>query len=297
MNFFKNFFTGRRFVIAVPSLWLTFAFLVPFLIVLRISFAEADVGDPFGTLVTVADGVLTLKVKISNYLFILQDDLYVLTYLSSLKFAAITTALCLFIGYPFAYFMARAKPSIRPVLLMLVMMPFWTSFLLRIYAWKGILANNGILNNFLISIGAIAEPLQLMNTQFSLIIGMTYAYLPFMILPLYANLVKMDVRFLEAAADLGATPFQAFWRVTVPLSKSGIIAGSMLVFIPSVGEYVIPELLGGPETLMIGRQLWDEFFTNNDWPLASAVTVVVIMLILVPMAIFNKYKAEQEDNR
>ena len=297
MNFLKNFFTGRRFVIAVPSLWLTFAFLVPFLIVLRISFAEADVGDPFGTLVTVADGVLTLKVKISNYLFILQDDLYVLTYLSSLKFAAITTALCLFIGYPFAYFMARAKPAIRPVLLMLVMMPFWTSFLLRIYAWKGILANNGILNNFLLGIGAITEPLQLMNTQFSLIIGMTYAYLPFMILPLYANLVKMDVRFLEAAADLGATPFQAFWRVTVPLSKSGIIAGSMLVFIPSVGEYVIPELLGGPDTLMIGRQLWDEFFTNNDWPLASAVTVVVIMLILVPMAIFNKYKAEQEDNR
>ena len=297
MNFLKNFFTGRRFVIAVPSLWLTFAFLVPFLIVLRISFAQADIGDPFGTLVTVADGVMTLKVKISNYLFILQDDLYVLTYLSSLKFAAITTALCLFIGYPFAYFMARAKPSIRPVLLMLVMMPFWTSFLLRIYAWKGILANNGILNNFLIGIGAITEPLQLMNTQFSLIIGMTYAYLPFMILPLYANLVKMDVRFLEAAADLGATPFQAFWRVTVPLSKSGIIAGSMLVFIPSVGEYVIPELLGGPDTLMIGRQLWDEFFTNNDWPLASAVTVVVIMLILVPMAIFNKYKSEQEDGR
>ena len=297
MNFFKHLFTGRRFVIAVPSLWLGFAFLVPFLIVLRISFAEADVGDPFGTLLTVADGVMTLKVKISNYLFILQDDLYVLTYLSSLKFAAITTALCLFIGYPFAYFMARAKPSIRPVLLMLVMMPFWTSFLLRIYAWKGILANNGILNNFLIGIGAIGEPLHLMNTQFSLIIGMTYAYLPFMILPLYANLVKMDVRFLEAAADLGATPFQAFWRVTVPLSKSGIIAGSMLVFIPSVGEYVIPELLGGPETLMIGRQLWDEFFTNNDWPLASAVTVVVIMLILVPMAIFNKYKAEQEGGR
>ena len=297
MKPFKNPLTGRRFVIAVPSLWLTFAFLVPFLIVLRISFAEADMADPFGTLLTVADGVMTLKVKFSNYLFILQDDLYVLTYLSSLKFAAITTALCLFIGYPFAYFMARAKPAIRPVLLMLVMMPFWTSFLLRIYAWKGILANNGILNHFLLGIGAITEPLHLMNTQFSLIIGMTYAYLPFMILPLYANLVKMDVRFLEAAADLGATPFQAFWRVTVPLSKSGIIAGAMLVFIPSVGEYVIPELLGGPETLMIGRQLWDEFFTNNDWPLASAVTVVVIMLILVPMAIFNKYKAEQEDGR
>jgi len=300
MNFLKNlltlrWITGRRVVIAVPFLWLTFAFLVPFMIVLRISFTEADNGgNPFGTLMTLVDGVVTLKVKIANYLFIAEDELYALTYLNSLKFAAITAALCLVIGYPFAYFMARAKPTVRPVLLMLVMMPFWTSFLLRIYAWKGILANHGILNSFLINIGAISEPLHLMNTQFSLIVGMVYAYLPFMILPLYANLVKMDVRFLEAAADLGATPLQAFWRITVPLSKSGIIAGTMLVFIPAVGEYVIPELLGGPETLMIGRQLWDEFFTNNDWPLASSVTVVVILLILVPMAIFNKYKADQE---
>src|SRR5471032_1995301 len=288
-------FTGRRVVIAVPFLWLTFAFLLPFLIVMRISFTEADLGgNPFGTFMTLVDGVITLKIKISNYLFIAQDDLYVLTYLSSIKFAAITTALCLTIGYPFAYFMARARPTVRPVLMMMVMLPFWTSFLLRIYAWKGILANNGILNHFLLSIGAIGEPLHMMNTQFSLIIGMTYAYLPFMILPLYANLVKMDVRFLEAAADLGATPMQTFWRITVPLSKSGIIAGSMLVFIPAVGEYVIPELLGGPETLMIGHVLWDEFFTNNDWPMASSVAVVVILLILVPMAILNKYQAEQE---
>ncbi|MRX08503.1 ABC transporter permease subunit [Pseudoduganella sp. FT25W] len=298
MNFLKNLIKhpGRAAVIAVPSLWLTFAFLIPFLIVLRLSFADLDSGDggPFGSLLTLADGVLTLKVKVANYLFIAQDELYAITYLNSLKFAAITAALCLLIGYPFAYFMARAKPSLRPVLLMLVMMPFWTSFLLRIYAWKGILANNGILNSFLMHIGVISEPLHMMNTQFSLIIGMVYAYLPFMILPLYANLVKMDVRFLEAAADLGATPWQTFWRITVPLSKSGIIAGTMLVFIPAVGEYVIPELLGGPETLMIGRQLWDEFFTNNDWPLASSVTVVVILLILVPMAIFNKYKADQE---
>jgi putrescine transport system permease protein len=298
MNLLKNLFKrpGRAAVIAVPFLYLSFAFLIPFLIVLRISFTDLDSGDgsPFGTLMTIADGVLTLKIKIANYLFIAQDELYALTYLNSIKFAAITAALCLFIGYPFAYFMARAKPAVRPVLLMLVMMPFWTSFLLRIYAWKGILANNGILNSFLLDIGAITEPLHLMNTQFSLIIGMVYAYLPFMILPLYANLVKMDVRFLEAAADLGATPWQTFWRITVPLSKSGIIAGTMLVFIPAVGEYVIPELLGGPETLMIGRQLWDEFFTNNDWPLASAVTVVVILFILVPMAIFNKYKADQE---
>ena len=287
--------SGRSAVIAVPYLWLIGAFLIPFLIVARISFTEVDAGNPFGTLATYADGIIDIKIKVSNYLFIAADELYVLTYLSSLKYAAITTACCLLIGYPFAYFMARARPSLRPVLLMMVMLPFWTSFLLRIYAWKGILANQGILNHFLISAGFIQEPLQMMNTPFSLVIGMVYAYLPFMILPLYTNLAKMDLRYLEAAADLGATPWQAFWRITVPLSKSGIIAGSMLVFIPAVGEYVIPELLGGPETLMIGRVLWDEFFTNNDWPMASSVTVVVILLILVPMAILNKHQAEQTE--
>jgi putrescine transport system permease protein len=287
--------TGRRAVIAVPYLWLTLAFLVPFLIVLRISFVEVDgAANPFGSLLSYAEGMVTLKVKIANYLFIADDDLYALTYLSSLKYAAITTLLCLVIAYPFAYFMARARATVRPVLMMLVMLPFWTSFLLRIYAWKGILANQGILNSLLLSLGLISEPLHMMNTPFSLLIGMVYAYLPFMILPLYANLVKMDMRYLEAAADLGATPLQTFWRVTVPLSKSGIIAGSMLVFIPAVGEYVIPSLLGGPQTLMIGQVLWDEYFTNNDWPMASAVTVVVILLILVPIAIFNRYKAEQQ---
>ena len=286
---------GRRFVIGVPALWLAITFLLPFLIVLRISFVTmGDAGNPFGTLVSYVDGMLVLKLKVSTYLFILQDDLYLLTYLSSLKYAAGTTLLCLFIGYPFAYFMARAKPTVRPVLMMLVMLPFWTSFLLRIYAWKGILANQGLANEFLLWLGIISEPLRMMHTPFSLMIGMVYAYLPFMILPLYANLVKMDMRFLEAAADLGATPLQAFWRITVPLSKSGIIAGSMLVFIPTIGEYVIPELLGGPQTLMIGKVLWDEFFTNNDWPMASAVTVVMILLILVPMAIFNKHQAKQE---
>ncbi len=273
---------ARSAVIAVPFGWLAFTFLVPFLIVLRLSFAEMGPA-----------GVPHLTLNFANYLFIARDELYVLTYLSSIKYAALTTALCLLIGYPFAYFMARAKPSLRPVLLMMVMLPFWTSFLLRIYAWKGILANHGILNHALISLGVIAEPLHMMNTPFSLVVGMVYAYLPFMILPLYANLVKMDLHLLEAAADLGATPLQAFWRITVPLSKSGIVAGAMLVFIPAVGEYVIPELLGGPGTLMIGKVLWDEFFTNNDWPLASAVTVVAILLILVPMAVFNKYKAEQ----
>ncbi|MBI3230882.1 MAG: ABC transporter permease subunit, partial [Burkholderiales bacterium] len=234
------------------------------------------------------------KLKIANYIQLAMDDLYLVAYGSSLKYAAITTVVCLIIGYPFAYFMARAKPTIRPTLMMMVMLPFWTSFLLRIYAWKGILATNGLLNHFLLSLGVINEPLHMMNTPFSLVVGMVYAYLPFMILPLYSNLAKMDVRFLEAAADLGSTPWKTFWLITVPLSKSGIIAGAMLVFIPCVGEYVIPELLGGPETLMIGRVLSDEFFTNNDWPRAAAVTVVMILLILVPMAIFNKYQAEQQ---
>ncbi len=286
-------FGGRNLVIGIPFLWLLLFFLVPFLIVVRISVTQLDEsGNPFTDLVTWVDGLLTLKLKFSNYLLLLQDDLYIYTYASSLKYAAITTALCLLIGYPFAYFMARAKPQHRPALLMLVMMPFWTSFLLRIYAWKGILANNGLLNHFLISIGVINEPIHMLHTPFSLVIGMVYAYLPFMILPLYSNLVKMDLRFLEAAADLGATPWVAFWKITVPLSKSGIIAGAMLVFIPCIGEFVIPELLGGPETLMIGRVLWDEFFTNNDWPMAASVTVIVILMILVPMAIFNKYQAE-----
>ena len=297
-NFLKNlisfnWLSGRSIVIGVPYLWLAACSLVPFFIILKISMAEMEISDPFGTLLSYTDGIISLKIKVSNYLFIAQDKLYVLTYLSSIKFAAITTAFCLAIGYPFAYFMARANPSIRPTLMMLVMLPFWTSFLLRIYAWKGMLANNGVINNFFMSIGVIDTPIHMMNTQFSLLIGMVYTYLPFMILPLYTNLAKMDVRFIEAAADLGSTPWSTFWRVTVPLSKSGIIAGSMLVFIPCVGEYVIPELLGGPETLMIGHVLWDEFFSNNDWPMASAVTIIVILLILVPMGIFNKYQTKQ----
>lgn len=296
-NFLKNliqfkWLNGRVAVIGVPYLWLIVCSLLPFFIILKISMVEMEISNPFGTLLTYIDGVISLKIKVSNYLFIAEDKLYVLTYLSSIKFAAITTAFCLFIGYPFAYFMARAKPSIRPTLMMMVMLPFWTSFLLRIYAWKGMLANNGVINHFLLSIGAIDAPLHMMNTPFSLMVGMVYTYLPFMILPLYTNLAKMDVRFIEAAADLGSTPWSTFWRITVPLSKSGIIAGSMLVFIPCVGEYVIPELLGGPETLMIGHVLWDEFFSNNDWPMASAVTVVVILLILVPMGIFNKYQSK-----
>lgn len=297
--------TGRGAVIGIPYLWLLVFFLFPFLIVMKISVSEME-NVHFKDLLTYTDGALTLSVKLGNYLFITQDDLYFATYLSSLKYAAVTTALCLLIGYPFAYFMARAKATIQPALLMLVMLPFWTSFLLRVYAWKGLLGENGWVAEALIALridhlllagGLIPALGKFMNTPFSLVIGMVYTYLPFMILPLYANLSKMDLRLLEAATDLGATPATAFWKVTVPLSKAGIIAGSMLVFIPCVGEFVIPELLGGPQTLMIGRVLWDEFFSNNDWPMASTVAVAMILLIIVPLAIFNRYQAQAQEAR
>ena len=303
MNAIKSLLTGRGAVIAVPFVFLLLFFLAPFFIVGKISVSEMD-NVVFKDLITLKDGALTLVLKLSNYVFITEDALYVKTYLASLRYAAATTVLCLLIGYPFAYFMARAKPTVQPALLMLVMLPFWTSFLLRVYAWRGLLSDGGWvaelitglgLDKLLFALGLISAPGQLMHTPFSLVLGMTYTYLPFMILPLFGNLAKMDLRLLEAAADLGATPWTAFWKVTVPLSKAGIIAGAMLVFIPCVGEFVIPELLGGPETLMIGRVLWDEFFSNNDWPMASSVAVVMVLLIIVPLAIFNKYQAESQE--
>lgn len=278
---------GRTAVIGIPYLWLIIFFAIPFLIVLKISFSESD-GVRFKDMMGYADGILAIKIKLSNYPFLLSDDLYIKAYLSSIKYAAITATICLIIGYPFAYFMARSPTAWRPALMMLVMLPFWTSFLLRIYAWKGLLDDNGIFNQLMMWAHLIDAPIKMMNTSFSLILGMVYVYVPFMILPLYANLSKMDMRLLEAAADLGAKPLTAFWRVTVPLSKSGIIAGFMLVFIPCVGEYVTPELLGGPSTPMIGRVLWDEFFSNNDWAMASAVAVVMILVLLVPLAILNQ---------
>ena len=295
--------TGRSAVIGLPYLWLLVFFLLPFLIVLKISFSEMELVR-FKDMLTFKDNALQLTVRLGNYFFLTQDDLYFKAYLSSLKYAAVTTALCLAIGYPFSYFMARAKATVQPTLLMLVMLPFWTSFLLRVYSWKGLLGENGWVSDFLIrlhldqplmALGVIPAAGQFMHTPFSLTIGMVYTYLPFMILPLYSTLAKLDLRLLEAASDLGATPWKAFWLITVPLSKAGIIAGSMLVFIPCVGEYVTPELLGGPQTLMIGRVLWDEFFSNNDWPMASAVAVVVILLIIVPLAVFNRYQAELQE--
>ncbi len=299
----KGLFSGRGAVIGVPYAVLLLFFLAPFFIVFKISVSEMEAVS-FKDLIAYKDGVLQLSIKLGNYVFITEDALYWKTYLASLKYAAATTLLCLFIGYPFAYFMARAKATLQPALLMLVMLPFWTSFLLRVYAWRGLLSEGGWVAELLIATGIdqlllagglISAPGKLMHTPFSLVLGMTYTYLPFMVLPLYSNLAKMDLRLLEAAADLGATPWVGFWKVTVPLSKAGIIAGAMLVFIPCVGEFVIPELLGGPETLMIGRVLWDEFFSNNDWPMASTVAVVMVLLILVPLAIFNKYQAEAQE--
>ena len=282
---------GRRAVIGMPMVFLLLVFLLPFLVVFKISLSEMD-GVAFKELVAWSDGWVHFQLHVDNYLSLAQDALYFQTYLSSLGFAALTTAICLLLAYPFAYFLARSPADKRPALLMLVMLPFWTSFLLRVYAWKMLLADAGVFNNLAMAYGLISEPVKMMNTPFSMVLGMVYTYLPFMILPLYANLVKMDLRLLEAALDLGATPWQAFWRITVPLSRSGIVAGSMLVFIPCVGEFVIPELLGGPQTLMIGRVLWDEFFSNNDWPMAATVAVVMVLLIIVPVALFSKSRAE-----
>ncbi len=291
---------GRGFVISVPFLWLLVFFVLPCLILLRISITDMGSGvDPFASLIASANGVWRFVLKYDNYVAIFWDakagfgqTIYMAAYATSLKYAFLTTLLCLLIGYPFAYFIARAKPSIRPALLMLVMLPFWTSFLLRVYAWKGILADQGVINNALMALGLINAPIQMLYTDISMLVGMTYVYLPFMVLPLYATLVKMDLSLLEAAHDLGASPWQAFWLITVPLSKAGIVSGAMLVFIPCIGEFVIPSLLGGAENITIGRVVWDEMFSSNNWPRASALAVVMIFLILLPLALYYHYSAE-----
>ncbi|MBX9816379.1 MAG: ABC transporter permease [Burkholderiaceae bacterium] len=292
---------GRRLVIGVPYAWLVVFFLLPFLILLYISFVDmgSDI-HPFKPIWDSTTGLL--KLKYENYWSIFRSSeegalfqtIYIEAYLRSIWYALCTAVLCLALGYPFAYFIARSAPSARPALLMMVMLPFWTSFLLRVYAWKGILADQGVVNQLLMAVGLTSEPIQMLYTNVSMLVGMTYVYLPFMVLPLYANLVKMDFRLLEAAYDLGTTPFKAFWLVTVPLSKAGIVAGFMLVFIPAVGEFVIPSLLGGPENIMIGRVVWDEMFTSNNWPRATALAVVMIALIIVPLAIYYHYTGDNE---
>ncbi|MBQ9600639.1 MAG: ABC transporter permease subunit [Neisseriaceae bacterium] len=299
-----------KWVIAVPYVWLILLFLVPFFIVLKISFAEQELSIPPFTPLFNEDG--SLHIVWQNYKDIFAnfgsslwallnpfddgnkgDNIYLLTYWLSIKTALSTTIICLLLGYPMAYAISRANPAIRNGLLLAVMLPFWTSFLLRVYAWIGLLGHNGIINNYLMQWGIIKEPLDLFYNTFSLNLVMVYAYLPFMVLPLYTQLVKLDNRLLEAAADLGAHPIKAFFTITLPLSKMGIVAGSMLVFIPAVGEYVIPELVGGPDNLMIGKTLWMTFFDANNWPLASAVAVVMVLLLVVPMALFQHYKERE----
>ena len=270
----------------VPYLWLLVFFLAPFAIVLRISFADPLIGQPpFTPLHDEAHG---LQLTADNYRFLTEDDLYWVSYLKSMRIALVATLLCLLIGYPMAYGIARARPVWRNVLLLLVMLPFWTSFLLRVYAWMGMLSGQGVVNKALLALGLVDQPVQILYTDFAVCLGIVYTYLPFMILPLYAVLERLDGDLLDAAADLGGGPRQAFLDITLPLSAPGVVAGSMLVFIPALGEFVIPSLLGGLDTLMIGRTLYDEFFINRDWPLASAVASVLVLILVLPIVVFQR---------
>jgi putrescine transport system permease protein len=285
---------GRRLIAGVPTLWLLLLFLIPFIIVFRISFSEVRLAiPPYTSLLSWHHGAPHLEVHWSAYSFLFTDPMYVSSYLYSLKVAAVSTLCCLLIGYPMALRIARSGEATRPLLLMLIVLPFWTSFLLRVYAWIGLLKNNGVINNTLLSLGVIDHPLSLLQTDFAVYIGIVYSYLPFMILPLYANLEKHDPALLEAAADLGARPWRAFLSITLPQSLPGIAAGSLLVFIPAVGEYVIPTLLGRPDQLMIGRVLSDEFFENRDWPVASAVAILILLLLIVPIMLFQRVERRQ----
>lgn len=289
---------GRRLVIGVPFVWLVLFFLLPFVIVLKISFSEADVAiPPYTEIFGYVEQKLQIVINLGNYIFLSEDELYLAAYLGSLKVAFVSTLACLLIGYPMAYAIARARKDLQTVLLLLIMMPTWTAILIRVYAWMGILSSNGILNELLLGLGLIDEPLRILNTELAVYIGVVYSYLPFMVLPLYANLVKHDASLLEAASDLGARDLTSFWKITVPLSKNGIIAGCMLVFIPVVGEFVIPELLGGPETLMIGKVLWQEFFNNRDWPVAASLAVLMLAILLVPIILFNRNQAKELEGK
>ncbi len=290
--------SGRKLVIGIPFLWLFLFFMLPFFLVMKISFSEAALAiPPYTEIYAYAEQKFQLLLNLGNYAMLAGDELYLSAYLGSLKVALISTLLCLAVGFPMAYAISRASKETQNVLVLLIMMPTWTAILIRVYAWMGILSNNGLLNSFLLWTGLISQPLEILNTNLAVYIGVVYAYLPFMVLPLYANLVKHDPSLLEAAADLGSSNFNSFWKITVPLAKNGIVAGCMLVFIPVVGEFVIPELLGGPETLMIGRVLWQEFFNNRDWPVASALAVVMLAILIVPILLFNRSQAKEMEGR
>ena len=286
--------TWQRVGLAIPYIWLLIFFLAPFLIVLKISLADPIVAQPPFTPLFDAARDPRLYLTSENYRFVLADRLYLLTYLNSIKLAAVSTLLCLLIGYPMAYGIARSQPTTRTTLLLLVILPFWTSFLLRVYAWMGILNSHGTLNNLLLWAGLVDRPLEILYTNTAVFLGMAYSYLPFMILPLYANLVRLDQDLLDAAADLGGRPRQAFLDVTLPLSMPGVIAGCLLVFIPAIGEFVIPALLGGSDSLMIGRVVYDEFFLNRDWQVAAAVAVLLLLLLVGPIALFQRTQTQDD---
>lgn len=288
---------ASRLVIIVPYVWLVFFFLIPFFIVFKISLSQTAIAMPPYTPVMGIGGFFekVRELSFDNYVWLTEDALYFNAYISSLWIAGVSTLLTLLVGYPIAYGMARAPTSARPVLLMLVILPFWTSFLIRVYAWIGILKPEGLLNQFLLAIGVIDQPLIIMNTHAAIFIGIVYSYLPFMVLPLYSALEKMDYSLIEAAQDLGCTPFSAFWKITFPLSLAGVLAGCFLVFIPAIGEFVIPDVLGGSETLMIGKTIWNEFFSNRDWAVASAVAVVLLVILIIPIVIFQQVQARAQE--
>ena len=284
-------------IIAVPFYWLLIFFLAPFVIVFKISVSESLIASPpFSPLFDIAqNGALSVHLVFDNYAYLWEDSLYIKTYVNSIRISTISTILCLLLGYPIAYAIVRSTPTTRFVLLMLIILPFWTSFLLRIYAWMGLLADQGTINNILIYFGLINRPIRLMYSEFAVHIGIVYSYLPFMILPLYANMEKLDHTIHEAAADLGARPFTTFFTVTLPLTTPGIMAGSLLVFIPATGEFVIPDLLGGGNVLMIGRVLYNEFNANHDWPVASAVAIVLLLVLVIPMMLYQRIQAKENN--
>jgi len=294
---------SRRWIVtAIPYLWMVIFFLVPFFIVLKISFSNSEIAQPpyspvFDFLVDGWDTTLDKLTSLTtdNYLRLVQDSIYSSSYLSSLWIAGSSTVMMLFIAYPIAYGMARAPKSWRPTLVMMVILPFWTSFLIRVYAWIAILSEEGLLNSALTWLGVIDEPIQILSTNTAVYIGILYSYLPFMVLPLYSNLEKMDDSLIEAAKDLGCTQIGAFWRVTFPLSLPGVIAGCFLVFIPAVGEFVIPDLLGGSDTIMIGKTMWEEFFNNRDWPAASGVAIALLIILMIPIMIFQTNEARPQE--
>ena len=297
MQRFENANWGKTLVAAVPWFWLGLFFILPFLFVLKISLAEPQLAQPpYQDLIReVSDGVVTLVLNFGNYQLLLEDSLYINALLSSIKVAAISTGFAILIGYPMAYGIARAPTHWRLPLLMLIILPFWTSFLIRVYAWIGILKGNGLLNQALMGLGVIDAPLEILYTPTAVYIGIVYSYLPFIVLPLYATLVRLDESLLEAAADLGCPPIRQFLLVTLPLSLPGLIAGAMLVFIPVMGEFVVPDLLGGPDSLMIGKLMWTEFFSNKDWPLASSLAAILLMVLVVPFALFRHMERKHEE--